>query len=151
MDIKNIKLDQLPSVDFEDRKQLPQVAGIYFAIDSNDNIQYIGQSIDIKRRLRRHNRNQQLSELGGVRIAYLEITDTSLLYDIEQALINYYNPRLNNTSMGCDRVNDEPMYQVVSYLTKSERLLLKTHCAVNNITMSTFMKDLILKELNKNV
>lgn len=51
-------------------------------------------------------------------------------------MTNYYQTR------------DEPHYQVVSYLSKSEKAKLKTHCVSNNITMSQYIKNLILNNLN---
>ena len=143
MDINNIDLEQLPSIDFEDRKQLPEVSGIYFAIDSNDNIQYIGQSINIRNRLQTHHRKQQLSELAGVRIAYLEVSDTSLLYDIEQALIDYFNPYLNGTG---NKYKPDKV-QVATYVTKEVKEQFFSLCESKGIKPSTVIRQFIYQYL----
>lgn len=51
-------------------------------------------------------------------------------------MTNYYQTR------------NQPHYQVVSYLTKLQKAKLKAHCATNNITMSSYIKTLILNNLN---
>lgn len=157
MDIKSIelerlsqtfRLEQLPSIDFEDRNQLPEVAGIYFAIDSNDNIQYIGQSMNIRNRLRTHNRKQQLSELSGVRIAYLEVSDTSLLNDIEQALIDYFDPFLNGTS-NYRRNKYKPDRVVVStYLTQDVKDAFARKCEAEGMSIASKLRQHIIQLLN---
>ena len=51
-------------------------------------------------------------------------------------MTNYYQTR------------NQPHYQVVSYLTKLQKAKLKAHCATNNITMSSYIKTLILNNLD---
>lgn len=73
-----------------------------------------------------------------------------IYYYICELIYKYRNKLIYKQMTNIYGSRKEPMYQVVSYLSKSEKAKLKTHCAVNNITMSTFMKDLILKELKQN-
>lgn len=47
---KDININALPFVEFSDRKSLPADLGIYFVIDSMGNVQYIGQSRNIRNR-----------------------------------------------------------------------------------------------------
>jgi excinuclease UvrABC nuclease subunit len=82
---------QLPSVGMTDRKQLPQIPCIYFAIDIYDQIQYIGRSVNPRQRWQNHHRQAQLI---GCRIAYMEC-DKALLDEVETALIEWFNPPLN--------------------------------------------------------
>ena len=86
----------LPSVPLENRKQLPEKPCIYFAIDSRGAIQYIGQSKNLRQRWSGHHRYSALDELGGVKVAWLELSDESLLYSVETALIQYFDPPLNH-------------------------------------------------------
>jgi hypothetical protein len=88
--------DSLPSVAIDDRKKLPETPCVYFAIDSNNVIQYIGRSVNPRQRWARHHRTPQLVELGGVRISYLEISNSELLPEIEKALIDWFTPSLNS-------------------------------------------------------
>lgn len=53
----------------ENRVQLPKTPCIYFAIDSQNAVQYIGKSIVTRRRWMQHHRYNQLLSMGRVRIA----------------------------------------------------------------------------------
>ena len=87
----------LPSVPLEMRSLLPQTPCIYFAIDSQDVVQYIGRSVNPKARWALHHKYIELKEILGVRISCLDIDDSSLLPQIEAALIAWFNPSLNQT------------------------------------------------------
>ena len=86
----------LPSVPVSDRKQLPEVPCIYFAIDSADTIQYIGKSVNPRRRWAQHHKR---GSVEGCRIAYFDC-DEILLDEIELALISYFDPPLNGLPFG---------------------------------------------------
>lgn len=84
----------LPSVPLEDRRQLPTDPCIYFAIDSQNAVQYIGQSNNVRRRWAGHGQKQHLEKMDGVRIAYWQV-QPSLLKGFEEILIEKYCPPLN--------------------------------------------------------
>ncbi|AUB43631.1 Excinuclease UvrABC, nuclease subunit (plasmid) [Nostoc flagelliforme CCNUN1] len=88
----------LPSVSLHQRSQLPSQPCIYFAIDLDGQIQYIGRSINPKARWALHHKYSELHEIGGIRLSYLHIDDVSLLSQIEAALIAWFNPPLNQTT-----------------------------------------------------
>lgn len=77
----------LPSVPLEDRLQLPTEPCIYFAIDSQNTVQYVGRAKNPRSRWQGHHRRSQLEEMGGVRIAYVQV-DAYLLEAVEAALID---------------------------------------------------------------
>lgn len=85
----------LPSLPLECRKALPKCAGIYFAIDSEEVVQYIGRSNNIQYRWSQHHRKYQLEQIGGIKIAWIELSDETLLSEIEKALIEWFDPPLN--------------------------------------------------------
>ena len=85
---------QLPSVALTDRKQLPQTPCIYFAIDAEDAVQYIGRSVNPRQRWQNHHRQAQLI---GCWIAYMQC-DEALLDEVETALIEWFSPALNGRS-----------------------------------------------------
>ncbi|WP_174711405.1 helix-turn-helix domain-containing protein [Nostoc sp. TCL240-02] len=85
----------LPSLPLEWRKALPDCAGIYFAIDGNDVVQYIGRSNNIRLRWAVHHKRKELEKAGEIKLAWLEVSDCSLLPAIEEALINSFTPSLN--------------------------------------------------------
>ncbi|MFN6537928.1 MAG: hypothetical protein RM021_016355 [Nostoc sp. EkiNYC01] len=87
----------LPSVPLDQRSLLPQKPCIYFAIDSQGVVQYIGRSVNPKARWALHHKYFELKDILSIRISYLHIDDLSLLSQIEAALIAWFNPPLNQT------------------------------------------------------
>ncbi|MEO1444981.1 MAG: helix-turn-helix domain-containing protein [Cyanobacteria bacterium J06635_11] len=102
-----LQLDTLPWLPLDARSAFPRQPAIYFAIDSKDSVQYIGRSIDPRQRWSQHHCYEQLSDMSGVRIAYLFV-DADLLTSVETALIEWFDPPLNvlgkpeNTASGLD-------------------------------------------------
>lgn len=94
-----IDLAALPWLPLNAKTAFPRQPAIYFAIDSQNQIQYIGQSTDPKHRWERHHRYQELEEIGGVRVAYLFVDDAELLPEIETSLIVWFKPPLNRTGL----------------------------------------------------
>lgn len=107
IDLNTLDVHTLPCEDIENKSLLPEIPTIYFAIDSNNVIQYIGRAQNIRQRWLGHHRYNQLSKIGGVRIAYLHIDCVDLLPSIESVLIEHFNPPLNNTDV--DRGNKKPI------------------------------------------
>ena len=95
-----LDLSSLPCVELSDRNTLPEVAAIYFAIDSEENIQYIGQTANLNRRWKSntHHKLTHLEKLGGTRISYM-VVEVGLLMEIETALIEWFEPPLNNLDL----------------------------------------------------
>jgi excinuclease UvrABC nuclease subunit len=94
--LEQVKPSDLPSVPLEQRKTLPECPGIYFAIDNTGIIQYIGRSNNIRQRWLQHHRQSQLEAIGSIQVAWLQVSDSLLLPSIEAALIEYFQPLLNN-------------------------------------------------------
>lgn len=92
----DINLSTLPRVPLTDRRNLPTTSGIYFAI-ANGEVQYIGRSVNIRQRWADHHRAGQLR--ADTHIVYLEVSDLSLLPEIETALIEWFDPKLNGTRL----------------------------------------------------
>lgn len=96
---ESIDLRSLPCLSLEDRANLPDVAAIYFAVDSFDEVLYIGRSVSLLRRWTGHHRLSQLVNIGQVKIAWVEISETALLPQVEQALIEFFSPPLNGSEV----------------------------------------------------
>jgi hypothetical protein len=94
-DPTSISIQSLPSVPLEQRDRLPKHPGIYFAVDSLGNVQYIGRSVNICQRWKSHHRQPDLDACQGVQIHHLEISSPELLPEVEAALIEWFEPRLN--------------------------------------------------------
>ena len=95
----NINPLSLPSVSLEERSQLPKTPCIYFVIDSEGMIQYIGRSINPNKRWTKHQHYYHLEAMGGIKIAYLTIDTPEMLPSIERALIAWFKPPLNNAKI----------------------------------------------------
>jgi DNA-binding Xre family transcriptional regulator len=94
----SINVSTLPFVLLEERASLPTTPCIYFAIDSQGVVQYIGRSKNLRRRWKSHDKGIDLACMGGIRIAYLEVSAIDLLPEIEAALIEWFKPPLNERS-----------------------------------------------------
>lgn len=93
---KVINVSELPSSLITNRGSLPSVASVYLVIDTSGKVRYVGQAKDLRRRWSAHNKAYEFGLLGvGVRVAWIEISDTALLSEIEKALIRHFLPDLN--------------------------------------------------------
>lgn len=89
----------LPHLPLTDLKQLPARPAVYFAL-KDEQVLYIGQSVNLQQRWTTHHRWQQLVKTeGDIRIAWLECSDISLLTEIERALIEHFIPPLNGSPL----------------------------------------------------
>jgi excinuclease UvrABC nuclease subunit len=99
-DVKNLDVMSLPWVSFAHRAALPLKAGIYFVLNATDTIVYIGRTQSLAGRWIQHHRFHDCVAMAAARIAWLSISDLSLLPRIEQALIEVFHPVLNGVSSG---------------------------------------------------
>ena len=106
--MQKFDLDRLPSVKFLDREKLPEIAGIYFAIDSNNRLLYIGKAQNIYKRWLNHHRYEQLSKINKESLVYLKWyeceNNEEILTKTENYLINFYQPELNQTKVKLKKI-----------------------------------------------
>lgn len=88
-------LSSLPYLSLADRRKLPSCPAVYFALSSQGRVLYVGRSANICERLRSHHRVPLLEALGGVKIAWLEQSNSFALPRLEKTLIKHFNPPLN--------------------------------------------------------
>lgn len=92
---------KLPSVHLSELKKLPDCTAIYFAIDSENRILYVGQAANLALRWRNHHRQYQLEEIdktSTVRVAWLAWNSAGL-DEAEKTLIKHFHPLLNGTEV----------------------------------------------------
>lgn len=100
-----ILLSSLPQLSLGDRKQLPEHPGIYFALDNNQRVLYIGQANNLRARWRgqAHHRLHQLQEHHrkySVFLAWLDYSNRLEKLDEDEALlIGQFHPLLNQTQV----------------------------------------------------
>ncbi len=88
----------LPSTLFEQNQVLPECSGIYFILSSSSEILYIGQSVNLRQRLRPgHHRYSEFIGIGADKVAWV-CCESNELDQLESELINLLNPKLNNQS-----------------------------------------------------
>ena len=108
----SIDLKDLPSLSLDQRGELPETPGVYLAIDGEGNVQYIGQAENLRTRWAYHHRRIELEvNSSDVRIAWVSV-DKPFLKHIEQALIAYFKPCLNNLRNPVERKKIIAEYEV---------------------------------------
>lgn len=106
LDTSQINPLKLPSLPLGWRKGFPNCPAIYFAIADNK-ILYIGRTVKLSNRWKGHHRFAELESVGEVRIAWMEVSDSSLLPAIEKALIQYFKPSINQTHVKVSKPKTE--------------------------------------------
>lgn len=84
----------LPSLPLSDKRLLPQVSGVYFVLDVNDVILYIGQSGNVRSRWTAHDQLNALREAVRPRIHWCEC-EAGERIEAEDGCIYRFRPALN--------------------------------------------------------
>ncbi|OKH32080.1 excinuclease ABC C subunit domain protein [Calothrix sp. HK-06] len=116
----------LSSVPLSERKHLPECAAIYFAIDANNRILYVGKAKNLAARWRNHHRTRQLEEIDQkfpVRLAWQPWNQEDLP-EAEKILIQMYQPLLNNTQIESPAVTPSEVVLRTFLKTFSRRLII---------------------------
>jgi len=86
----------LPFVPYAERLRLPMGPGLYFAVIDRQSVGYIGIStISIRGRWHQHPMKFRLSGLGEITVAYVEISDYSILRRAERVAVREIDPPIN--------------------------------------------------------
>jgi hypothetical protein len=101
LEFPDFSIGQLQSVELAGVSHLPEISAVYFAVERNGQVQYIGQTKNLKDRWSRHERYGQLAQKDRVKVFYLPC-DYEVLLHVERLMIYEYSPTLNDTT--CDRV-----------------------------------------------
>lgn len=85
----------LPFVVLEERSRLPTTPCIYFAIDDQNVVHYVGRALNPRQRWKQHHLYKRLSAMNNIRIAYLWVDNPELLSDLEWDWCFKLKPELN--------------------------------------------------------
>lgn len=107
----------LPCLPLGERKALPLCPALYFVLNVENAIVYIGRTKSLQQRWIAHHKGFRESE--GLRIAWLSVDDPVLLSSIETACIAYFDPPLNG-----DQKRHEPRPEYVSVSLRLSKELL---------------------------
>lgn len=80
----DIHLLDLPSFSLLDKDQLPNTSAIYFALDSENRVLYVGQATDLGARWKDHHRFEQLKKMNRKSKIRFEIHFSSNLRNFQQ-------------------------------------------------------------------
>jgi hypothetical protein len=92
---ETIDLRDLPSLSLGDRCQLPNVAALYFVLNAQHEVLYIGRAKSLKSRWRSHHRLADFAPHAEIRIAWVTVSDHYLLPALEDACLAYFHPPYN--------------------------------------------------------
>jgi len=130
---ESFDLSSLPSLSLSDKRKLPSCPAVYFALSSKDRVLYIGRSVDIRERLRSHHRVPLLEALGGVKIAWLEQSNSLALPRLEKTLIKYFNPPLNKIPTN---LNQEKCENLIKQLNLTDHVTKSNLIPINKLAHS---------------
>jgi hypothetical protein len=102
IDPESLDLKLLPWLPLDAKSDFPTQSAIYFAIDSQGIIQYIGRAENPRQRWKNHHKIKKLIKIGSIRMSYLFL-DADLLPEVEKALIAWFKPRLNGKEIMPER------------------------------------------------
>jgi hypothetical protein len=104
----NLNYKEMPSLQYNHRKNLPTKPGIYYVGNSDYPVMYIGLSHNLRIRHKNHHRQSEFEEIENAVIRYRVVTEDLLnrisnlaenLRRLEKQAINYYQPELNRKPM----------------------------------------------------
>ncbi len=94
-DVESISVASLPSMPISERNKLPYIAAVYFAIDENQEIHYVGQTTNLRGRIASHHKLADFRSMN-LAIAWMQVSEVETLRVTEKQLIEYHKPKLNN-------------------------------------------------------
>lgn len=120
MTLSTITISLLQSVAFEFRQDLPAIPAVYFVLNPQREIVYIGEASDLQARWagKRHQRTPQMQG-GGYRIHWRAApADPAERKHAEREAINYFQPPWNRTEVPADE-----MQEIVRYIKNVARYM----------------------------
>ena len=105
--LANLEILNLPKVSLETKELLREYSGIYYVVDENNLVWYIGKAKNIRKRWKgkAHHRIYQLQQLNHKQFyIYYEQVDLLQLDKREKQQIEKYNPHLNNSPVKTKKV-----------------------------------------------
>jgi hypothetical protein len=104
---EQINIADLPSIPIAERRNLPDISGVYLALSKDNQVLYVGQSKSVRSRWRQHSKEKEIKPFCE-RIAWIPVEDGQRL-EVEKNLINVFKPDFN-LDVGRKPSGDEPRH-----------------------------------------
>lgn len=137
---------KLPSLSLSQRNSLPESPAVYFAVDSNNRVLYVGKAINLLNRWKSHHRLEQLNRINRrhpIIIACLSCSNNlKLLADTENYFINLYQPLLNRTSVPAQKITPAEivLQPTLSKLAKLDVVVFGFEPAIDSFPTTVYLK-----------
>ncbi|WP_228015664.1 GIY-YIG nuclease family protein [Synechocystis salina] len=95
LELTEINPTELSALPIEERDELPEQPGIYFVLNRDDTIEYIGMSANLQKRWYSHHRQSDFDLIEDGKIAFITSLPKHYLQEIESVLIKSFVPKLN--------------------------------------------------------
>ena len=111
---ETIDVTVLPWTPIKHYRALPQCPALYFVMTNTQEVFYVGRAQQLKTRWNTHHRLEEFLAFSDFRIAWLEVSDPELLPILENACIEYFQPKANKHPS--PKPNDEILVRTVVLL-----------------------------------
>lgn len=120
----DFNLSKLPFLSLSQKDSLPNCSAIYFALDSQNRVLYVGKATNLLVRWKEHHRLEQLNKLNHknhIKLAWLVCNnEPNSLSNTEAFFIDFYKPLLNRTPVPPKKITPSEivLQQTLSKLSK---------------------------------
>jgi excinuclease UvrABC nuclease subunit len=115
IDPAQIDLTALPSLSLAQRQTLPRCAALYFVVEPDNTIVYIGRAVSLQQRWKSHRCVHLYAGQPQMRLVWLAVSDPTLLPGIETACIAFFEPRDNHPRFKPSTVRPHYVLQTVRF------------------------------------
>lgn len=141
---------KLPSLPLEWHKALPAVSGVYLVLNSDKQVLYVGQSGNLQKRWKKHHLKKQLLEIGGIRLAWIELPDISSLDEREFSLIQQLTPPFNQKTTLVKRRSQAPLGLTLHCLLPVLMAKKMPHLTQKQLAQDTNLSPTTVNQLYRN-
>lgn len=97
-------------------KEIPQESGVYFLTRYDGEVLYVGQSIDVRMRIKEHvHKGSEMTkrdEFKEIKLIKIIFTDKENLLEAEKQNISKYNPKFN--------IRKDEMIRITTHITQDQ-------------------------------
>jgi len=139
MQLTDINPLTLPSLPLAQRRSLPSCPAIYFVLEGCSLCQC--KANNLLQRWAMHHRYSQLKSMENVRLEWFGCSHASLLPEIEQALIEWFNPPMNGLAVATDKA------RVSTYIDYELKEQAEKAAQLERRSLSNYLEQLIKRDV----